>query len=168
MLFKALPKVVVNDQGRIISQIARAGVLVPVECLQHTEITYRNFNLCPHCVLLGQQALLARLCEGLPMISRSDGKTYHLLLADRPLPYPIELASGPAQKVSVCFWYSHVHQPKTTFSTIVILPDPRTCHPAVFRRIEMVADLLAEQLTRHGRLADFYELFDDSAGVAAS
>ena len=91
-----------------------------------------------------------------------------MLLADRPLPYPIELASGQAQNVSVCFWYSHVRQPQTNFSTIVILPDSRTCHPAVFRTIETVADLLAEELGRHGHLADFYELFSDSAGQAAS
>lgn len=49
---------------------------------------YRNFNLCPHCASTGHPALLGRLCECLPMISRSDGQTFHLLLADRPLPYP--------------------------------------------------------------------------------
>ena len=29
-------------------------------------------------------------------------------------------------------------------------------------------DLLAEELARHGRLADFYELFEDSSSLAAS
>jgi len=141
---------------------------VTVECLPVPEITYRNFNLCPHCVLHGQQAVLCRFCEGLPMISRSDGETFHLLLADRPLPYPIERAAGSTHQVSVCFWYSHIRQLKSTFSTVVILSESRTNHPAVFRRIEMVADLLAEELARHGRLADFYELFEDSSSLAAS
>ncbi|MGB7846278.1 MAG: hypothetical protein WBL63_11730 [Candidatus Acidiferrum sp.] len=93
------------------------------------------------------------------MISRSDGETYHLLLADRPLPYPNESSEGPTRQVSVCFWYSHLRQPKKTFSTVVILSDSRTNHPAVFRLIEMVADLLSEELVRYGCLADFYELF---------
>jgi len=140
---------------------------VTVECLQYAEITHRNFNLCPHCMFHGQEALLHRLCEGLPMISRSDGETYHLLLADRLLPYPNERAAGPTQKVSVCFWYSHRNNSNTTFSTIVILSDSRTNHPAVYRRIEIVADLLAEELTRFGHLAEFYELFDNPDGIAA-
>lgn len=139
-----------------------------VECMPVPGITHRNFNLCPHCVHLGQQAVLTRLCEGSPMISRSDGATFHLLLADRPLPYPIERTAGTTGQISVCFWYSHIRQPKHTFSTVVILPESRTVHPAVFRRIETVADLLAEELARHGSLADFYELFEDSPGAAMS
>ena len=139
-----------------------------VECLQIPQINYRNFNLCPHCVLHGQQAVLGRLCEGLPMISRSDGETFHLLLADRPLPYPIERAAGSTRQISVCFWYSHVRQPKTTLSTVVILPESRTKNPAVFRMIETVADLLAEELARYGCLSDFYELFEDRASLAVS
>jgi hypothetical protein len=99
------------------------------------------------------------------MISRSDGETFHLLLADRPRPYPIERTTGPTHRVSVCFWYSHVRHHKRTFSTVVILPDTRTNHPAVFRMIETVADLLAEELTLDGRLADFYELCEDSPGA---
>ena len=35
-------------------------------------ITYRNFNLCPHCDFRGGQSLLCRLCEGIPMISLKD------------------------------------------------------------------------------------------------
>ena len=97
------------------------------------------------------------------MISRSDGETFHLLLADRPLPYPLECDVGPTRKISVCFWYAHTRQPKSTFSTIVILEGCRTNHPSVFRKIELAADLLAEELSREGQLAGVYELFEDSA-----
>jgi hypothetical protein len=96
------------------------------------------------------------------MISRSDGETFHLLLADRPLSYPIELAVGSTDKISVCFWYPHVNRPSTTFSSIVILPDSRTNHPAVFRMVETVADLLVEELARSGGLADLYDFFENS------
>jgi hypothetical protein len=131
-------------------------------------VPYRNFNLCPHCIIHGHQALLCRLCEGLPMISRSDGATFHLLLADRPLPYPIERGKGAGDRISVYFWYSHVDQPAGTCSTIVILPDSRTNHPAVFRMIEDAADLLAEELLRFGKLAQFYEFFGPAARAAVS
>lgn len=139
-----------------------------VHCLEQPKIAYRNFNLCPHCAFNGQQSLLCRLCEGLPMISRSDGETFHLLLADRPLPYPAEVTAGASRQISVCFWYSHVRQAQETLSTVVILSDSRTNHPAVFRRIEKVADLLAEELAREGHLAGCYELFENSSPAGAS
>ncbi len=138
-----------------------------VDCFPVEQTAYRNFNLCPHCVVNGQQALLCRLCEGLPMISRSDGESFHLLLADRPLPYPIEKASGPTKKISVCFWYAHVRQPNRTLSCIVIVPGSRTNHPALFRQIELIADLLTEKLADEGQLDELYEFIqNDSVAVA--
>ncbi len=131
------------------------------------QVPYRNFNVCPHCTVTGQQAVLGRLCEGLPMISRSDGETFHLLLADRPLPYPSEHAAGPTRKLSLCFWYTHVRQPKQTFTTIVVLAGSRAKHSTLFRKIELVADLLTAELTIHGKLAEVYELFEDPAGASA-
>lgn len=136
---------------------------MPVDCSAAAPAAYRNFNLCPHCASLGQQMLLGRLSEGLPMISRSDGQHFHLLLADRPLPYPLEKSAGPTKKVSVCFWYSHVRRPKCTLSCIVILSGTRTNHPSLYRKIESVADLLTEELLREGNLADVYEYFEDAA-----
>jgi hypothetical protein len=39
------------------------------------------------------------------MISRSDCRNFHLLLADRPLAYPMERDKDPMPMTSVCFWY---------------------------------------------------------------
>lgn len=138
------------------------------ECLEVPQVTHRNFNLCPHCALNGEQTLLCRLCEGLPMISRSDGETFHLLLADRPAPYPPERDSGPTRKFSVRFWYSHIRQPQVTCSTLVILLGARSNHPVFFRKLETVADLLAEELAGGGQLAEVYELFEDPSNPNAA
>jgi hypothetical protein len=54
------------------------------------------------------------------MISRSDGRKFHLLLADRPLPYPAELGGGPTQIVSACFWYLYGADRSTTKSTVIL------------------------------------------------
>jgi len=102
------------------------------------------------------------------MISRSDGKSYHLLLADRPLPYPIERTSGSTGKVSVCFWCSHFSHPTSTFSTIVVLREARRKYPAVLRRIENIADLLTEEVAACGTLAEFCEFVDEAFRAAAS
>ena len=132
------------------------------------QTSYRNFNLCPHCVNVGQQALFSRLSECLPMISRSDGETFHLFLADRPLPYPLERNASPSNKISVCFWYTHVRRPNRTFSSIVILEGCQTNSPSIFRKIELIADLLANTLTREGRLVDVYEFLENETAVPVS
>jgi hypothetical protein len=95
------------------------------------------------------------------MISRSDGSSFHLLLADRPLPYPHELSSGPSSKLSVCFWYSHVSRRRVTCSTVVTLRAVRANSTAAFHSIERIADLLAEDLCRQGGLAKFYDFRGD-------
>jgi hypothetical protein len=133
-----------------------------VECLETSAVAFRNFNVCPHCQATGDQPLLDRLSEGLPMISRSDGASFHLLLADRPLPYPNELSAGPTNMISVCFWHSHISEPRITHSTIVTLTSCQTNGPKVFRAIEAVADFLAETLAHTGRLLKFYDLTDVS------
>jgi len=130
--------------------------------------SYRNFSLCPHCEVTGQPATLCRLCEGLPMISRSDGTTFHLLLADQPLPYPMERSSGKTRNLSLCFWYMHAGQPKQTLSTIVLLRDADKKRHSLFRKIEVVADLLSEELSRCGKLANVYELDEQHGGFQPS
>jgi hypothetical protein len=92
------------------------------------------------------------------MISRSDGKTFHLLLADYPAQYPAEKDSGDTEKTSVCFWYSHVLDRGSTGSTVVILSDPGLQYAELFRLIERAADILAKQLAECYRPATLYEL----------
>jgi hypothetical protein len=119
---------------------------------------FRNFNFCPHCEQRGEGPLLLRLTEGIPMISRSDGKNFHLLLADRPLAYPAERAAGPAQKLSLCFWYSRAAGITSTKSSLVLVPADLKRDPKIFRAIEFIADLLADKLLQHQPLGAFYDL----------
>ncbi len=100
------------------------------------------------------------------MISRSDGKSFHLLLADRPVPYPNKTSLGRTYRVSACYWYSHVSGNDQTRSTIVVLPCPGRNCPALFRLIESAADLLAKELSNRGELADFYEFIPVSSHSA--
>jgi hypothetical protein len=127
-----------------------------------TAIVHRNFNVCPHCESRGEDALLSRLSEGIPMISRSDGKNYHLVLADPPLPYPVELGSGPTQKLSVCFWYCYGHGRNAAGSTVVLVQGPMKSKVRTFRQIESIADLLANELSSRQVLASFYNLQSNS------
>ncbi len=119
-------------------------------------VAYRNFNLCPHCIGHGEAGLLCRLCESMPMISRSDGRDFHVLLADRPLAYPQERYSETPDCVSLCFWYSHIATGSVTHAVVVILPQARLDQPVLFREIDSVADLLAEKLLHTDHLGSLY------------
>jgi len=119
---------------------------------------FRNFNVCPHCEWNGEEALLFRLSEGIPMISRSDGRNFHLLLADRPLPYPAERGGGPTPRVSVCFWYQYGADRNGTKSTVVLFEGVSSPRGNLFRQIEFIADVLADKLLRRHELAVFYSM----------
>jgi hypothetical protein len=97
-------------------------MLAPVDTSVQADY-FRNFNLCPHCNVQGRDSLLFRMREGMPMISRSDGRSFHLLLADQPSPYPAEIDSKMTKQVSICFWYSHIKGGSVTQTSVVVLSD---------------------------------------------
>lgn len=96
------------------------------------------------------------------MISRSDGRNFHLLLADRPLPYPVELGAGPTQTISVCFWYAYGEDQAETRSAVVLFESCADPKENLYRQIEFVADLLADELLHRRELATFYNLQGNS------
>jgi hypothetical protein len=118
--------------------------------------------VCPHCEWRGDAAMLSRLSEGMPMISRSDGRKFHLLLADRPMPYPAERVSGPTRTISVCFWYVYGDENNATKSTVVIFERSAGPIEKLYRQIEFIADVLADELLRRKELAVFYNLQNNS------
>lgn len=136
--------------------------IVPSLLLDPPRAYYRNFNICPHCEWWGEDPTLSRMSESMPMISRSDGRNFHLLLADRPLAYPAERDTGSTEKLSVCFWYSHVGGKTPIQSTIVLLPGLRGTTLSLFRQIEFIADLLATELMCRQSLAGLYDLQGNS------
>ena len=95
------------------------------------------------------------------MISRSDGKYFHLLLADQPAPYPAERTAKRTDKVSVCFWYAHAKNGHKTLTSVVVLPRKKKDYAAFFRKVEQAADLLAEKLQTNSCLSSLYELREE-------
>ena len=131
---------------------------------------YRNFNLCPHCTSRGEQSLLIRLQEGIPMISRSDGYSFHLFLADQPKAYPAERGVGRTTQVSICFWHQNekngVRSIDTNRTSIVILTADLRNRPGLYRLTERVADELAAVLQLGHSLEPVYRY--EEAGLLPS
>ena|ERR1700687_5330367 len=92
------------------------------------------------------------------MISRSDGRNFHLLLADRPLPYPAERNEGRTQKTSACFWYLYGADRSAAKSSVVLFECAFGGKANIYRQIEFIADVLAEELAHHQSLAVFYNM----------
>jgi hypothetical protein len=130
--------------------------------LEPSQTEFRNFNVCPHCEWTGEEALLSRLSEGMPMISRSDGRKFHLLLADRPLAFPMERDESPTRMTSVCFWNKYGADRDAAKSTVVLFESCAGARGKIFRQIEFIADLLADELQRRRELAVFYNLQGNS------
>jgi|SRR5580704_13141671 hypothetical protein len=146
-----------------------SGTLAPSESERGSKPLFRNFGICPHCQKKGGPFLLDRLNDEGPMISRSDGESFHLVLGDRPISFPAEKASGRTSMMTAGFWYVSERKAGSqeseeftgtkglTETVVVILRKPPKSGPPLMRHLELLADTLAEKITRHGRLATFYE-----------
>jgi hypothetical protein len=120
----------------------------------------RNFEICPHCVKIGRPPLVERLNEAGPVISRSDGISFHLVLGDRPISFPAEKSSGKTDMLTAGFWYMRSlndDDPPVTETVVVLLRRPPGRGTAVMRCLEAVADKLAEKLIKADHLDTFYE-----------
>ena len=146
-----------------------SGFLGPNDSDQVLKPMYRNFGICPHCQKKGAPFLLERLNDAGPMISRYDGESFHLVLGDRPISFPAEKSSGRTSTMTAGFWY--VSEPKArslmfgepagtgglTETVVVVLRKPPKNGAPLMRHLELLADTLAEKITKVGRLATFYE-----------
>lgn len=133
--------------------------LSPPNVTRHTTFL-RNFRVCPHCEKKGRPAIVERLNKCSPVISRSDGESFHLVLGDRPISFPADRWSGKASMTTAGFWYVSEQDRldnAPTKSVVVVLGAPVRGLP-LLNRLEFVADRLSEQLVKHGQLGTYYEL----------
>jgi hypothetical protein len=120
-------------------------------------LRWRNFNICPHCRANGRRDVLERLNERGPMISRSDGMLFHIVLGDRPIEYPQEKSTGHSDMKSVGFWYLHEENAGLAETVVVILRKPPRGGASLVRHLELVADKLFEKLRESSHLPTLYE-----------
>jgi hypothetical protein len=121
----------------------------------------RNFNICPHCLAHGRLVLVEGPNECGPIVSRSDGINFHLVLGDRPIAYPAKQAAAKTELLSAGFWYVHEANGESNEVVVVILRRPPRDRASLLRHLETVADRLYEKLCKSGRLACLYEFDRD-------
>jgi hypothetical protein len=140
-----------------------SGTLGPNDSAHVSKPFFKNFGVCPHCQRKGGPLLLERLNEEGPMISRSDGESFHIVLGDRPISFPADKSSGRTATMTAGFWYVSERRPGSpgtggfTETVVVMLRKPPKTGTPLMRHLELLADTLAEKINLEGRLLTFYE-----------
>lgn len=119
----------------------------------------KNFEFCFHSERNGGPSA-ERPDEASPIISRSDGESYHLALSDRTISFAAEKSSVKGGRLIAGFWYVKDEKDEAaqvTETVAVILRNPPKRGVALMRHVETVADKLAEKLGKTDALATLYE-----------
>lgn len=169
-----------KSEKPMLESLIRAYGLRPITLppIRKTGRLYKNFQACPHCQHLGRRAEIDRLNESVPVICRSDGEKFHIILGDRPISYPSD--DGSVGRMTAGFWY--VRERKRIFSEVGeflpvdgIPPTPASgtwaCTEVtivifrpvgeglvLMRQLELISDKLAEILEKSEFLKGVYEL----------
>jgi len=121
-------------------------------------LLWKNFHLCPHCRKQGRPALVETLDKDGPIITRSDGETFHLILGDKPISFPAERPKE-SEVMTAGFWYVHEANGEFTQTVVVLLRRPRRRGVSLVHHLEMIADRLAEKLKNPRHFATLYEFY---------
>lgn len=138
--------------------LAGIEVILPeIEPANWNRIAHRNFNECPHCRSMGKEGLLWRYSECFPMISRSDGRSFHLYLTDAPRPFPAERSFRREHSFTLCFLYTQEGDTRGDGTVLVFMDSLGKSNQNIYRRIEEIADVLSYKLLSRGLLESQYD-----------
>lgn len=101
----------------------------------------KNFTNCPHCAFLGKVKLIRPAIHG-PLVSRSDGRSFHLHLEECSLH---RRSSEPASEPQIYALFRYDLDPCSvkSESTLVIIPNAGDDETRAQAKLEEAADLLA-------------------------
>jgi hypothetical protein len=117
---------------------------------------YKNFSSCPHCAAKGDSGMIVRMTESSPLISRSDGSTYHLFLQDGPNRRYRSSGELIAGELIATFRYAHDKFSLRSEQLRIFIKNPGQSNDEITKQLEDVADRLAVALQGGSKLARLY------------
>ena len=120
----------------------------------------KNFSTCPHCESKGRAGIVVRITENTPLISRSDGTTFHLFLQDGPAPQYGKGGGLIAGRALAHFRYAQDNLGLESEPVAIVLNTFGKTRDEVVKQIEDVADQLAKELRSGHRLSLAYSFKD--------
>jgi hypothetical protein len=118
---------------------------------------YKDFSECPHCDENDRRTSITPLSWMAPFINRSDGSSFHLLLADMPIKYSPGRKDIPSECLGAGFWYVHDKLAPSPATVSVLLTRPPQYFASLEHQLREIADLLAELLLVGRPLCPQYE-----------
>jgi hypothetical protein len=113
----------------------------------------KNFERCPHCASKGRVFTVVRGGPSTPLVSRSDGRSYHLYLLILQV-----REQGPLKRIVAHFRYALDAKGITNAPSSVILADAITGpNERINEMVELVADELEAKLKKGQSLAAIYD-----------
>lgn len=128
----------------------------PTSSGQPLKLRWINFTVCPHCLTNNRPAVLERVNKESPIISRSDGLNFHLVLGSQPIGYPPRRPGGRGY-CSAGFWYVHEGPQVSSEIVVVLVRDRFLTERSLLQILNFAADELYEKLERTGILDGAYE-----------
>jgi hypothetical protein len=117
---------------------------------------HTNFSVCKHCMLNGRPGLLPRVTQDTPVISRSDGRSYHIYLQYGP-----RLRPSPSGAVIPGVYLAHfryaLDSKKLRDEPVIVAINAANQPYPVVQIVGIVADKLAAMLEAGKVPARFYQ-----------
>ena len=132
------------------------GLWAIISAVNGSILLYQNSKTCPHC---GET--FSRITDKIPIVNRSDGKTFHLALFS--LTYARSDCSDSRYGRQVICHFEYVHNGVGSDNEFVALAllDASPATPETRHKVEDAADCLAELVKRGNRLERAYTLDKD-------
>jgi hypothetical protein len=111
----------------------------------------QNSKRCPHC-----GATFSRIIDEIPIVIRSDTRTFHLVLFSVTYARSDSSAGGYGQPIMCHFEYVHNRFGRDNKSVALTVLDARPATPLTRYQIEAAADSLAELIQHGNRLEGAY------------
>jgi DNA processing protein len=138
-----------------------------LDALQETETSsgpekegLKNFLVCPHCRQQGREGSWVRIQQDMPILSRSDGRHFHLLLVAGPFPQRGGSGGIVAGRAIAQFSYALDAQSLQRETVDVVLQVLDTRRERLMHAMEDAADKLASVLQKQEPLKPQY-LYSD-------
>jgi hypothetical protein len=148
-----LKELKLNVPGHLTVELSQ-GRVQPEKAVDHPS-TEKNFTNCPHCAANKRPSRLVRVDDTTPVISRTDGHSYHIFLLYGPPNLPPR-SEKPARATRLLHFRYALDKFNLTNDPVIVQMGEVSDEKKYLKALESIVDKFEEEL-RHGRkLVPFY------------
>ncbi len=112
---------------------------------------YKDFDTCPHCTAAKKSGRIMRMEAKTPLISRSDGKHFHLYLFSGPDPWYAKSGAPIAGRMTTNYFYASDKLKVSHEAVMVMFRTTDLDYDRIVEAMRDAADRIAEILSKGER-----------------